>query len=90
MIFLKIFMKRIFSSMVNEFFAVPLSPPRYLSFSELSHASVRVSWEAASQAVKAHHVTYEASGGSNTGEVSAHYGVPDTALFSGSSLLAGF
>uniref|UniRef100_A0A493TC38 Collagen alpha-1(XX) chain n=1 Tax=Anas platyrhynchos platyrhynchos TaxID=8840 RepID=A0A493TC38_ANAPP len=54
---------------------LPLSPPRYLSFSELSHASVRVSWEAASQAVKAHHVTYEASGGSNTGEVE----VPGTA-----------
>nr|XP_047930699.1 collagen alpha-1(XX) chain isoform X2 [Anser cygnoides] len=54
---------------------LPLSPPRYLSFSELSHASVRVSWEAASRAVKAHHVTYEASGGSNTGEVE----VPGTA-----------
>uniref|UniRef100_A0A8B9RR36 Collagen alpha-1(XX) chain n=1 Tax=Accipiter nisus TaxID=211598 RepID=A0A8B9RR36_9AVES len=49
--------------------AVALSPPRYLSFSELSHASVRVSWEAASPAVKAHHVTYVSSRGSNAGEV---------------------
>ncbi|KAJ7417494.1 Collagen alpha-1(XX) chain [Willisornis vidua] len=45
-----------------------LSPPRYLSFSELSHASVRVSWEAASPAVRAHHVTYVSSRGGNTGE----------------------
>uniref|UniRef100_A0A8C4TTP3 Collagen alpha-1(XX) chain n=1 Tax=Falco tinnunculus TaxID=100819 RepID=A0A8C4TTP3_FALTI len=52
-----------------------LSPPRYLSFSELSHASVRVSWEAASSAVKAHHLTYVSSRGSNTGEVE----VPGTA-----------
>ncbi|XP_075624812.1 collagen alpha-1(XX) chain isoform X3 [Balearica regulorum gibbericeps] len=52
-----------------------LSPPRYLSFSELSHASVRVSWEAASPAVKAHRVTYVSSRGSNTGEVE----VPGTA-----------
>uniref|UniRef100_A0A8C0AQ17 Collagen alpha-1(XX) chain n=1 Tax=Buteo japonicus TaxID=224669 RepID=A0A8C0AQ17_9AVES len=52
-----------------------LSPPRYLSFSELSHASVRVSWEAASPAVKAHHVTYVSSRGSNAGEVE----VPGTA-----------
>lgn len=50
--------------------AVALSPPRYLSFSELSHASVRVSWEAASPAVKAHRVAYVSSRGSNTGEVS--------------------
>ena len=50
--------------------AVALSPPRYLSFSELSHASVRVSWEAASPAVKAHHVAYVSSKGSNAGEVS--------------------
>uniref|UniRef100_A0A663MU80 Collagen alpha-1(XX) chain n=1 Tax=Athene cunicularia TaxID=194338 RepID=A0A663MU80_ATHCN len=46
-----------------------LSPPRYLSFSELSHASVRVSWEAASPAVKAHHVTYVSNRGSNAGKV---------------------
>uniref|UniRef100_A0A8C6JBX7 Uncharacterized protein n=1 Tax=Melopsittacus undulatus TaxID=13146 RepID=A0A8C6JBX7_MELUD len=46
-----------------------LSPPRYLSFSELSHASVRVSWEAASPAVKAHHVSYVSSRGSNAVEV---------------------
>ncbi|XP_035755165.1 collagen alpha-1(XX) chain [Egretta garzetta] len=52
-----------------------LSPPRYLSFSELSHASVRVSWEAASPAVKAHRVAYVSSRGSNTGEVE----VPGTA-----------
>ncbi|XP_064321479.1 collagen alpha-1(XX) chain isoform X3 [Phalacrocorax carbo] len=52
-----------------------LSPPKYLSFSELSHASVRVSWEAASPAVKAHRVTYASSKGSNTGEVE----VPGTA-----------
>uniref|UniRef100_A0A8B9NT82 Collagen alpha-1(XX) chain n=1 Tax=Apteryx owenii TaxID=8824 RepID=A0A8B9NT82_APTOW len=53
----------------------PLGPPRYLSFSEISHASVRVSWEAASQTVKAHRVTYVSSRGSNTGEVE----VPGTA-----------
>uniref|UniRef100_A0A8V0ZLA0 Collagen alpha-1(XX) chain n=1 Tax=Gallus gallus TaxID=9031 RepID=A0A8V0ZLA0_CHICK len=47
-----------------------LSPPRYLSFSELSHSSVRVSWEPASPAVKGHRVTYMSSRGSNTGEVS--------------------
>uniref|UniRef100_A0A8C6NAI8 Uncharacterized protein n=1 Tax=Melopsittacus undulatus TaxID=13146 RepID=A0A8C6NAI8_MELUD len=52
-----------------------LSPPRYLSFSELSHASVRVSWEAASPAVKAHHVSYVSSRGSNAAEVE----VPGTA-----------
>uniref|UniRef100_A0A8C8B081 Collagen alpha-1(XX) chain n=1 Tax=Otus sunia TaxID=257818 RepID=A0A8C8B081_9STRI len=52
-----------------------LSPPRYLSFSELSHASVRVSWEAASPAVKAHHVTYVSNRGSNAGKVE----VPGTA-----------
>uniref|UniRef100_A0A8C3JYU8 Collagen alpha-1(XX) chain n=1 Tax=Calidris pygmaea TaxID=425635 RepID=A0A8C3JYU8_9CHAR len=52
-----------------------LSPPRYLSFSELSHASVRVSWEAASPAVKAHRVAYVSSRGSNAGEVE----VPGTA-----------
>uniref|UniRef100_A0A8C3KZX4 Collagen type XX alpha 1 chain n=1 Tax=Chrysolophus pictus TaxID=9089 RepID=A0A8C3KZX4_CHRPC len=46
-----------------------LSPPRYLSFSELSHASVRVSWEPASLAVKGHRVTYVSSRGSNTGEI---------------------
>ncbi|XP_054247953.1 collagen alpha-1(XX) chain [Indicator indicator] len=52
-----------------------LSPPRYLSFSELSHTSVRVSWEAASPAVKAHHVTYLSSRGSNGGKME----VPGTA-----------
>uniref|UniRef100_A0A8V0ZZ42 Collagen alpha-1(XX) chain n=1 Tax=Gallus gallus TaxID=9031 RepID=A0A8V0ZZ42_CHICK len=53
-----------------------LSPPRYLSFSELSHSSVRVSWEPASPAVKGHRVTYMSSRGSNTGEVE----VPGTAM----------
>ncbi|XP_072206162.1 collagen alpha-1(XX) chain [Excalfactoria chinensis] len=53
-----------------------LSPPRYLSFSELSHSSVRVSWEPASLAVKGHRVTYVSSRGSNTGEVE----VPGTAM----------
>ncbi|XP_071616240.1 collagen alpha-1(XX) chain [Heliangelus exortis] len=52
-----------------------LSPPRSLSFSELSHASVRVSWEAASPAVRSHHLTYVSSRGSNAGEVE----VPGTA-----------
>ncbi|XP_021272591.1 collagen alpha-1(XX) chain isoform X2 [Numida meleagris] len=52
-----------------------LSPPKYLSFSELSHASVRVSWEPASLAVKGHRVTYVSGRGSNTGEVE----VPGTA-----------
>uniref|UniRef100_A0A8C9EZT5 Collagen type XX alpha 1 chain n=1 Tax=Pavo cristatus TaxID=9049 RepID=A0A8C9EZT5_PAVCR len=47
-----------------------LSPPRYLSFSELSHSSVRVSWEPPSLAAKGHRVTYVSSRGSNTGEVS--------------------
>ncbi|XP_062360948.1 collagen alpha-1(XX) chain [Cinclus cinclus] len=52
-----------------------LSPPRYLSFSELSHASVRVSWEAAAPAVRAHHVTYVSSRGGNAGQME----VPGTA-----------
>uniref|UniRef100_A0A8C5TCW1 Collagen alpha-1(XX) chain n=1 Tax=Malurus cyaneus samueli TaxID=2593467 RepID=A0A8C5TCW1_9PASS len=52
-----------------------LSPPRFLSFSELSHASVRVSWEAAAPAVRAHHVTYISSRGGNAGQVE----VPGTA-----------
>lgn len=57
-------------SAVTHCVAVALSPPRYLSFSELSHSSVRVSWEPASPAVKGHRVTYMSSRGSNTGEVS--------------------
>ncbi|OWK56567.1 Collagen alpha-1(XX) chain [Lonchura striata] len=52
-----------------------LSPPRYLSFSELSHASVRVSWEPAAPAVRAHHVTYASGRGGNAGQVE----VPGTA-----------
>ncbi|XP_077043417.1 collagen alpha-1(XX) chain [Agelaius phoeniceus] len=52
-----------------------LSPPRYLSFSELSHASVRVSWEPAAPAVRAHHLTYVSSRGGNAGQVE----VPGTA-----------
>lgn len=51
-------------------FAVALSPPRYLSFSELSHSSVRVSWEPAAAAVRAHHVTYVSGRGGNAGQVS--------------------
>ncbi|XP_034643663.1 collagen alpha-1(XX) chain isoform X3 [Trachemys scripta elegans] len=46
-----------------------LSPPRHLSFSEVSHGSVKVSWAAASRAVRAHRVTYNSSRGSNAGEV---------------------
>lgn len=57
-------------SAVTHCVAVALSPPRYLSFSELSHSSVRVSWEPATLAVKGHRVTYVSSRGSNTGEVS--------------------
>ncbi|KAF4795759.1 Collagen alpha-1(XX) chain [Turdus rufiventris] len=52
-----------------------LSPPRYLSFSELSHASVRVSWEPAAPAVRAHHLTYVSSRGGNAAQVE----VPGTA-----------
>ncbi|XP_061486995.1 collagen alpha-1(XX) chain-like isoform X2 [Rhineura floridana] len=46
-----------------------LSPPLYLRFSNISHASVRVNWEAALHAVKKHCITYISSTGSNTGEV---------------------
>ncbi|KAL8179651.1 UNVERIFIED_CONTAM: hypothetical protein K2H54_070360, partial [Gekko kuhli] len=45
-----------------------LSPPPRLSFSDVSHGSVRVNWEATLRAVKAHRVTYMSSRGSNTGE----------------------
>uniref|UniRef100_A0A670I2V4 Collagen alpha-1(XX) chain n=1 Tax=Podarcis muralis TaxID=64176 RepID=A0A670I2V4_PODMU len=54
-----------------------LSPPQFLHFSNISHASVRVNWEAASHAVKKHRVTYISSRGSNTGEVD----VPGNASF---------
>uniref|UniRef100_A0A452GNU7 Collagen alpha-1(XX) chain n=1 Tax=Gopherus agassizii TaxID=38772 RepID=A0A452GNU7_9SAUR len=54
-----------------------LSPPRHLSFSEVSHGSVKVSWAAASRAVRAHRVTYISSRGSNSGEVE----VPSSASF---------
>uniref|UniRef100_A0A8C4XZQ5 Collagen type XX alpha 1 chain n=1 Tax=Gopherus evgoodei TaxID=1825980 RepID=A0A8C4XZQ5_9SAUR len=54
-----------------------LSPPRNLSFSEVSHGSVKVSWAAASRAVRAHRVTYISSRGSNSGEVE----VPSSASF---------
>uniref|UniRef100_A0A8C3RP78 Collagen alpha-1(XX) chain n=1 Tax=Chelydra serpentina TaxID=8475 RepID=A0A8C3RP78_CHESE len=57
-----------------------LSPPRHLSFSEISHGSVRVSWDAASRAVRAHRVTYISSRGSNAGEASPCLG--DWILFS--------
>ncbi|XP_062998955.1 collagen alpha-1(XX) chain [Elgaria multicarinata webbii] len=46
-----------------------LSPPKHLHFSNISHASVRVNWEAALRAVKTHRVTYISSRGSNIGEV---------------------
>ncbi|RLV97492.1 hypothetical protein DV515_00011707 [Chloebia gouldiae] len=62
-----------------------LSPPRYLSFSELSHASVRVSWEPAAPAVRAHHVTYVSSRGGNAGQVPPPRALKVTEL-SGNSL----
>nr|XP_060627930.1 collagen alpha-1(XX) chain [Anolis sagrei ordinatus] len=46
-----------------------LSPPKHLLFSNISHASVQVNWEAAFAAVKAHRITYVSSRGSNSGEV---------------------
>ncbi|KAK9404909.1 collagen alpha-1XX chain [Crotalus adamanteus] len=46
-----------------------LSPPRYLHFSNISHMSTCVNWEAASQPVKSHRVMYSSSRGSNVGEV---------------------
>ncbi|XP_066480827.1 collagen alpha-1(XX) chain [Tiliqua scincoides] len=46
-----------------------LSPPQQLRFSDISHGSVRVNWEATLHAVKAYRVTYISSRGSNTGEV---------------------
>uniref|UniRef100_A0A7M4EDF1 Collagen type XX alpha 1 chain n=1 Tax=Crocodylus porosus TaxID=8502 RepID=A0A7M4EDF1_CROPO len=58
-----------FHTLLMTVIAGALSPPRHLSFSEISHGSVRVSWEAASPDVKAHRVTYVSSQGSNTGEV---------------------
>ncbi|XP_064420246.1 collagen alpha-1(XX) chain [Latimeria chalumnae] len=48
---------------------LPLSPPKSLQFSEISHSSVRVHWTAASQDVKSHHVTYITNRGSDTREV---------------------
>ncbi|NWY68605.1 COKA1 protein, partial [Erithacus rubecula] len=51
-----------------------LSPPRFLSFSELSHASVRVSW-AGAPAARAHRLTYLSSRGGDTAQVE----VPGTA-----------
>ncbi|KAM3839254.1 collagen alpha-1(XX) chain isoform 2-T4 [Vipera latastei] len=46
-----------------------LSPPRHLHFSNISHMSTCVNWEAASQAVKSHRVMYSSSRGSTVGEV---------------------
>ncbi|XP_062835111.1 collagen alpha-1(XX) chain [Anolis carolinensis] len=46
-----------------------LSPPKHLLFSNISHASVQVNWEAAFIAVNAHRITYVSSRGSNSGEV---------------------
>uniref|UniRef100_A0A670Z5A6 Collagen type XX alpha 1 chain n=1 Tax=Pseudonaja textilis TaxID=8673 RepID=A0A670Z5A6_PSETE len=54
-----------------------LSPPSYLHFSNISHMSVHVNWEAVSQAVKSHRVMYSSSRGSNVGEVE----VPGNASF---------
>ncbi|XP_019365652.1 PREDICTED: collagen alpha-1(XX) chain [Gavialis gangeticus] len=67
-----------------------LSPPRHLSFSEISHGSVRVSWEAASPDVKAHRVTYVSSQGSNTGEVRVASGASSATLKPLSSLTRYF
>ncbi|XP_025057443.1 collagen alpha-1(XX) chain [Alligator sinensis] len=67
-----------------------LSPPRHLGFSEISHGSVRVSWEAASPDVKAHRVTYVSSQGSNTGEVRVPSGASSTTLKPLSSLTQYF
>lgn len=59
--------------------AVALSPPRHLSFSEIGHGAVKVSWDAASRAVRAHRVTYISSRGSNAGEASPCLGTQECA-----------
>ncbi|XP_067410193.1 collagen alpha-1(XX) chain [Emydura macquarii macquarii] len=67
-----------------------LSPPRHLSFSEISHGSVKVSWEAASRDVRAHRVTYISSRGSNAGEVEVPSSASSTVLKPLSSLTQYF
>ncbi|KAH1182326.1 hypothetical protein KIL84_010080 [Mauremys mutica] len=67
-----------------------LSPPRHLSFSEVSHGSVKVSWAAASRAVRAHRVTYISSRGSNAGEVEVPSSASSTVLRPLSSLTQYF
>ncbi|XP_053901396.1 collagen alpha-1(XX) chain isoform X3 [Malaclemys terrapin pileata] len=67
-----------------------LSPPRHLSFSEVSHGSVKVSWAAASRAVRAHRVTYNSSRGSNAGEVEVPSSASSTVLRPLSSLTQYF
>lgn len=57
-----------------------LSPPGHLSFSEISHGSVKVSWEAASRAVRAHRVTYVSSRGSNAREIQVPSNASSTVL----------
>uniref|UniRef100_A0A6I8NKN3 Collagen alpha-1(XX) chain n=1 Tax=Ornithorhynchus anatinus TaxID=9258 RepID=A0A6I8NKN3_ORNAN len=46
-----------------------LIPTRYLTFSEVSHNSVRVHWEQPSRAVRVFQVSYISREGSNAGEV---------------------
>ncbi|TFK05201.1 T-box transcription factor TBX15 [Platysternon megacephalum] len=67
-----------------------LSPPRHLSFSEVSHGSVKVSWAAASRGVRAHRVTYISSRGSNAGEVEVPSSASSTVLRPLSSLTQYF
>ncbi|XP_074867948.1 collagen alpha-1(XX) chain isoform X2 [Carettochelys insculpta] len=67
-----------------------LSPPRHLSFSEISHGSVQVSWEAASHAVRAHRVTYVSSRRRNAGEVEVPSNASSTVLRPLSSLTQYF
>uniref|UniRef100_A0A8C8R9W4 Collagen alpha-1(XX) chain n=1 Tax=Pelusios castaneus TaxID=367368 RepID=A0A8C8R9W4_9SAUR len=67
-----------------------LSPPRHLNFSEISHGSVKVSWEVASHAVRAHRVTYLSSRGSNAREVEVPSSASSTVLRPLSSLTQYF
>uniref|UniRef100_A0A8C0G1B8 Collagen alpha-1(XX) chain n=1 Tax=Chelonoidis abingdonii TaxID=106734 RepID=A0A8C0G1B8_CHEAB len=67
-----------------------LSAPRHLSFSEVSHGSVKVSWAVASRAVRAHRVTYISSRGSNAGEVEVPSSASSTVLRPLSSLTQYF
>ncbi|XP_077191952.1 collagen alpha-1(XX) chain isoform X1 [Paroedura picta] len=67
-----------------------LSPPPRLSFSDISHGSVRVNWEATLRAVKIHRVTYMSSRGSNTGELEVLGNVSSAVLQPLSSLTKYF